>query len=158
MVDELRRMGHDVLTALEAGQANRGIPDPDVLAFAIGVGRAVLTLNRRHFARLHRQVNFHCGIVVCTPRSRRCGTRAADSSGRYCGDPTREQARADREAVGALTYCGIPEGRGFITASLAIALSGAAQRGQGKSLSNSPCPLCFLRRALKKTGVNAHFP
>ncbi len=67
VVDELRRMGYDVLTALEAGQANRGVPDPDVLAFAIRAGRAVLTLNRRHFARLHQQVTPHCGIVVCTP-------------------------------------------------------------------------------------------
>src|SRR5690348_6446169 len=66
VVDELRRLGYDVLTALEAGQANQGIPDPDVLAFAVNLGRAVLTLNRRHFIRLHRQVSPHCGIVVCT--------------------------------------------------------------------------------------------
>jgi hypothetical protein len=67
VVEGLRRLGYDVLTALEAGQANQGIPDPDVLTFAIGLGRAVLTLNRRHFIRLHRQVGSHCGIVVCTP-------------------------------------------------------------------------------------------
>jgi hypothetical protein len=69
VVVELRRLGHDVLTALEAGQANRRIPDPDVLAFAITAGRAVLTLNRRHFARLHQLVSPHCGIVVCTADS-----------------------------------------------------------------------------------------
>jgi hypothetical protein len=67
VVEELRRLGHDVLTALEAGQENQRVPDPDVLAFAITLGRAVLTLNRRHFVRLHRQVPYHCGIVVCTP-------------------------------------------------------------------------------------------
>jgi Domain of unknown function (DUF5615) len=67
VVIELRQLGYDVLTALEAGQANQGIPDPDVLAFTIARGRAILTLNRRHFARLHRQVAPHCGIVVCTP-------------------------------------------------------------------------------------------
>jgi hypothetical protein len=67
VVEELRRLGHDVLTALEAGQANRRIPDPDVLAFATSLGRAVLTLNRRHFARLHYQATAHFGIVVCTP-------------------------------------------------------------------------------------------
>jgi Domain of unknown function (DUF5615) len=66
VVAELRRLGYDVLTALEAGQANQGIPDPDVLAFAINLGRTVLTLNRRHFIRLHRQVTPHSGIVVCT--------------------------------------------------------------------------------------------
>ncbi len=67
VVVELRGLGYDVLTALEAGQANRGIADPDVLAFAVARGRTVLTLNRRHFARLHRQVTSHHGIVVCTP-------------------------------------------------------------------------------------------
>ena len=67
VVEELRRLGHDVLTALQAGQANQRIPDPDVLAFAMSLGRAVLTLNRRHFARLHVQTPSHCGIVVSTP-------------------------------------------------------------------------------------------
>ncbi len=64
VVELLRNFGHDVLTAQQAGQ--RGIPDRDVLAFAISVGRAVLTLNRRHFVRLHKQVKLHFGIVVCT--------------------------------------------------------------------------------------------
>jgi hypothetical protein len=62
----LRQLGHDVLTAREAGQAGQGIPDPDVLAFAISQRRAVLTQNRRHFIRLHRQTHTHCGIIVCT--------------------------------------------------------------------------------------------
>jgi len=35
MVIELRKLGHDVLTSYEAGQANQGIPDIEVLAFAI---------------------------------------------------------------------------------------------------------------------------
>ena len=65
-VVELRSLGHNVLTALQAGQANQRIPDPDVLRHAIGLGRAVLTFNRRHFIRLHRQTPSHCGIVVCT--------------------------------------------------------------------------------------------
>jgi Domain of unknown function (DUF5615) len=42
-VEALRRLGHDVLTAREAGQADAGIPDVDVLAFAHARGRAVLT-------------------------------------------------------------------------------------------------------------------
>jgi hypothetical protein len=29
------------------------VPDPAVLAFAIGLGRAVLTENRKHFIKLH---------------------------------------------------------------------------------------------------------
>ena len=63
---ELRRLGHDVLTAQEAGQANRRIEDDDVLAFAGAQGRAVLTFNRRHFVRLHTSGQAHAGILVCT--------------------------------------------------------------------------------------------
>jgi predicted nuclease of predicted toxin-antitoxin system len=46
VVDELRRLGHDVLTSYEAGLANQKIPDDQVLQFAISQNRAVLTLNR----------------------------------------------------------------------------------------------------------------
>jgi hypothetical protein len=62
----LQGLGHDVLTALDAGQANQKIPDPAVLAYAISLGRAVLTFNRRHFIKLHRTIATHAGIVVCT--------------------------------------------------------------------------------------------
>ena len=62
----LRNMGHDVLTVQEAGKANLGIPDEEVLAFAISDNRAVLTLNRQDFIRLHRANSTHCGIVICT--------------------------------------------------------------------------------------------
>lgn len=63
---ELRRLGYDVLTSLEAGNAGRSVPDAEVLAFATADGRAVLTLNRRHFVRLHGAVPEHSGIVVCS--------------------------------------------------------------------------------------------
>lgn len=66
VVVELRRLGHDVLTVLEAGQADQAISDEAVLAFAASAGRAVLTLNRKHFIRLHNQQPDHAGIVVCT--------------------------------------------------------------------------------------------
>ena len=62
----LREMGHDVLTVQEAGNGNLGIPDEDVLSFAIAENRAVVTLNRDDFMRLHRADSQHCGIVVCT--------------------------------------------------------------------------------------------
>jgi len=55
----------DVLTTQEAGKADRALPDHEVLAFAIAEHRAVLTLNRRHFMRLHREDSDHAGIVVC---------------------------------------------------------------------------------------------
>ena len=54
VVERLRELGHDVLTALEAGQANLGVEDFDQLAIATGLGRAILTRNRRH---LHRARN-----------------------------------------------------------------------------------------------------
>jgi hypothetical protein len=66
VIEELRRFGHDVLTAQEAGQANLSVPDSDLLSFAIAQDRAVLTFNRRHFINLHRMVSTHRGILVCT--------------------------------------------------------------------------------------------
>jgi hypothetical protein len=66
VVNELRKLGHDVLTAVDASRANKGIKDPDVLAFAISQKRAVPTFNRRDFFRLHRQNPSHSGIIACT--------------------------------------------------------------------------------------------
>ena len=62
----LRELGHDVLTVQEAGKANLGIPDYEVLAFAIKDNRAVVTLDRQDFIRLHKITRNHCGVVVCT--------------------------------------------------------------------------------------------
>lgn len=66
VVRELRALGHDVLTVAEAGNAGQRISDEAVLAYATQVERAVLTINRRDFIRLHRQGVDHAGIVVCT--------------------------------------------------------------------------------------------
>lgn len=66
VVEALRLLGHDVLTVLEAGNAGQAIPDETVLAFAIEHNRAVLTLNRRDFIRLHLHHPAHTGIIVCT--------------------------------------------------------------------------------------------
>ena len=65
-VDQLRRLGHDVLTTLEAGKAGQAVSDEEVLSFAVHEARAVLTLNRKHFVHLHREKPEHSGIVVCT--------------------------------------------------------------------------------------------
>jgi predicted nuclease of predicted toxin-antitoxin system len=65
-VEKLRHLGHDVLTAEEAGQANQKIPDEQVLAYAIQIKRAVITHNRWDFIRLHTKAPIHYGIVVCT--------------------------------------------------------------------------------------------
>lgn len=64
VVENLRLLGHDVTTVQEAGRT--GGDDPQVLADATASGRAVLTFNRKHFRRLHRQSAAHAGIVACT--------------------------------------------------------------------------------------------
>lgn len=67
VVVELRLLGHDVLTSFDAGRANQKVPDDGVLAFAAANRRAVLTLNRFDFIRLHRETKaVHAGIIVCT--------------------------------------------------------------------------------------------
>ena len=65
MVKALRDKGYDVLTSFEAGQANQGIPDDQVLVYATELDRVVITLNRDDFIALHRQGIDHRGIVVC---------------------------------------------------------------------------------------------
>lgn len=62
----LRLLGYDVLTVQEAGNANQRIGDPEVLAYAIADDRAVLTLNRYDFIRLHKSTPIHKGIVICS--------------------------------------------------------------------------------------------
>jgi Domain of unknown function (DUF5615) len=62
----LRQFGHDVWTMQEAGKANQSIDDEVVLAFAHNDGRAVLTINRKHFVQLHNTGLEHSGIIVCT--------------------------------------------------------------------------------------------
>lgn len=66
VVEQLRRLGHDVLTTSESGRAEQRLSDQDMLAFAVGNKRTVLTHNRRHFVRLHGERPTHCGIIVCS--------------------------------------------------------------------------------------------
>ncbi|MEP6902165.1 MAG: DUF5615 family PIN-like protein [Actinomycetota bacterium] len=66
VVAELRNLGHDCLTALEDERANQKIPDEKVLERATELGRAVLTINRIDFKRIHNADENHAGIVICT--------------------------------------------------------------------------------------------
>jgi predicted nuclease of predicted toxin-antitoxin system len=67
VVRRLRELGHDVLTSLDAGQANRRVPDSEVLAFAASEKRILLTQNRRDFLRIHHAgAIVHHGLVLCT--------------------------------------------------------------------------------------------
>jgi predicted nuclease of predicted toxin-antitoxin system len=65
-VERLRELGHNIVTTAERSQANLEVPDEAVLQFAIQEQRAVLTLNRKDFIRLHKQHPAHFGIIVCT--------------------------------------------------------------------------------------------
>lgn len=86
----LRALGHDVLTAAEAGNAGQGIPDEEVLVFATRVARAVLTINRRDFIRLHDRCH-HC--------RRQQGEHAAD------GQCLSEPARFERTPHAGIIVC-----------------------------------------------------
>ena len=63
VTEQLRKLGHDVLSVQDAGQMGR--EDELVLAFAVQSDRAVVTFNGWDFVRLHRE-NSHAGIIVCT--------------------------------------------------------------------------------------------
>jgi predicted nuclease of predicted toxin-antitoxin system len=64
VVEALRQLGHDVLTAQDDGM--RSVPDSQILDRAHALGRAVLTFDRRHFLKLHRQGTPHSGMVLST--------------------------------------------------------------------------------------------
>lgn len=66
VVERLRDLGHDVLTAGEDGRAGQGASDADVLDRATALGRAVLTHNRDDFRKLHAANPSHAGIVTAT--------------------------------------------------------------------------------------------
>lgn len=65
LVNELRRLGYDVLTSYEAGNANLKIPDDSVLTTATVNSRCVITFNRSDFVDLHRTGVDHKGIIIC---------------------------------------------------------------------------------------------
>ena len=64
VVEELRRLGYDCITAQEDRRTQT--PDADILARAHSLGRALLTHNRRHFERLHQHGAAHSGILSAT--------------------------------------------------------------------------------------------
>lgn len=66
VVEALRDLGHDVVTTQETGKAGQRVSDEDVLRFAVDNERAVLTLNRRDFFRLHQRRPDHAGLIACT--------------------------------------------------------------------------------------------
>lgn len=90
VVEVLRQLGHDVLTAQDDGRM--AAPDSDILARAHALGRPVLTYNRRHFERLNRPGAVHSGILSArhdpnNPAGQAAQVHAAlagRSPGRWC--------------------------------------------------------------------------
>lgn len=66
VVEALRVLGHDVITVAETGKSDQSWPDDAVLEYATQDDRALLTLNRKHFIRLHNSDREHTGIIVCS--------------------------------------------------------------------------------------------
>ena len=100
VVVELRRLGHDVSTIQEAGMANLQIADEAVLDLATSQNRVVITLNRKHFVRLHNGGARHAGIIVCTfdPDFIRQGSRV-DEALRSATELEGQLLRVNRPAV-----------------------------------------------------------
>ncbi len=65
-MEALHNLGHNTLTARDAGKANQRIPDHEVLAFAAENNRAVVTFDRRDYFHLHKANPVHAGIIACT--------------------------------------------------------------------------------------------
>ena len=66
VIEALRSFGYDVLTLNDLGKAGQALTDLAVIKLASDDSRAVLTLNRKHFVRLHNSSSNHAGIVACT--------------------------------------------------------------------------------------------
>ncbi len=62
LVTRLRQAGHDVLTVQEADLS--GLPDADVLTYAISANRVLLTHNADEFRLLHQADDRHSGIIA----------------------------------------------------------------------------------------------
>jgi len=84
VVEELRRLGFDVVTMYEDGKANQSLPDEDVLSLASDKQRALLTANRRHFIRIHRRQADHGRIIVLQVRSGFWGCHASHCPEVFC--------------------------------------------------------------------------
>ena len=65
MVYKLRDLGYRVTTSYDAGQANQGISDLEVMNYATQNDFAVITFNRDDFIELHNSGLKHAGIIIC---------------------------------------------------------------------------------------------
>lgn len=77
LAPHLRRRGYDALSCLEAGNANRELPDEWQLDYAVHERRAILTHNIADFVALDRhwkeQGRKHFGIVLASRKGATIG-------------------------------------------------------------------------------------
>jgi len=66
VVQHLRKFGYEVITLQETGLAGKAISDEEVLKYSIKQKCVLITFNRKHFIRLHKENPEHHGIIVCT--------------------------------------------------------------------------------------------
>ena len=66
VVQHLRKFGYEVITLQETGLAGKAISDEEVLKYSIKQMCVLITFNRKHFIRLHKENPDHHGIIVCT--------------------------------------------------------------------------------------------
>ena len=97
VVEALRRVGHDIVTMADIGQAGKSLGDRAVLDLAASDDRILLTLNRRHFVRIHGSGQVHAGLVVCTfdPDFESQAGRI-DAAIRGCPSPARQLLKVNR--------------------------------------------------------------
>lgn len=101
VVEALRELNYDVITVSETGKAEQSWPDDAVLEFAAHDDRALLTLNRKHFIRLHNQGFEHAGIVACTVDPDFVGqARRIDAAIQAEATLHRKLCRVNRPAIG----------------------------------------------------------
>ena len=64
-VIHLREKGYNILTLQDIRQDGIGLSDEKILQIARHHQRAILTINRKDFIRLHKDNSSHYGIIVC---------------------------------------------------------------------------------------------
>ena len=76
VVDGLRLLGHDMLTVKQTNVSKTGdsMSDEQVVLYATGHHRAVVTQNTSDFRRMHREHPGHKGIIAC-PHDRQSSSK-----------------------------------------------------------------------------------
>lgn len=142
LANALRRLRHDVLTSLEAGNANRSIADWDVLAFAVSQSGILITHNRLHFVGLHQHhVAAHAGIVVCSvdlDYSRQAQRVSRGDQVEYCGPTRAGKSRLTWRCPYLLPLYTVTPGP-MVSASLAIRAGRKAGKGDRRATKTKFC-------------------